>query len=238
MAINLNAGRTTITNVPITAGQQKIYAATQYFYDTVGSLTAYGTQPISTNTPASLRFSLRQAALHSIAPMSLNGKITAFDVVETPVAKQAAINDLTSSSVGGFINVVRIGFANLINAFTNNAFVNVPVNVLNRAILPDGSSFIAKYNFQTGEYEYVENSAKDAVGNPIPDDAVMAAGGPNSSQKYVFPNTAPGQMSGISQVQHMNNLGIRVDVVRTGSTWMVACVSSSGRTTCTASLVR
>jgi hypothetical protein len=136
------------------------------------------------------------------------------------------------------VNVVRISAAVVINAFTNNAIVNVPIYIYNRAILPDGSSIIAMWSFQTMEYSYVPGSARDAVGNPIPEDAIKAAGGPNSMQRYLFPNTSEGHMSGASQVQHMNNLGIGVRVVTRTSPWTIACVNSFGRTTCTATLTQ
>jgi len=233
-SVNLTNGKAIVLSRVPTADQQKVYVATQSFYDAVGSLSAYGETQISTTSPRGV--AMMPPLANAIVPQALNGKVTAFDVVETTVAKQAVLDDLTSLSFPGFTNIVRISIGYLMNSLGNNAVINVPINVMSRAIMPDGSSIVAKWNFQTGEFDYVAGSAKDAVGNPIPEDSVSAAGGLNSRQIYVFPNTPLGQMAGLAQVQRMNSLGINVKVVTTTSPWIVACVNNAGRTTCTASM--
>lgn len=220
----------------LSSDQQSVYNAVQQFYDSTGTLDVSGHVDLSIDRPIPLSLYKLQAA-----SASSGDKATAFDVVTTPLIKQQALNQLAqASSISGFTNQVLLAFKTLANYVSSinilGTGIKIPVNSQVVAVMPDNSHFIATFDFNTGSFIYVKGSARDAVGNPIPEDAISAAGGPESIQKYIYPNTPEGHESGRLGAQHLKEIGALIDVPVDflHGAWTVACTRVGQFTQCKA----
>lgn len=225
---------TTAQLLSLSSDQQFLYNAVQSFYDTTGTLDISGYVDLSIERPNSITLYRLQAA-----STPSGGKATAFDVVTTPVIKQEALNQLTkANSIGGATNQVLLAFKTLASYTSSinvlGTGIRVPVNAQIAAIMPDGSYFLAEFDFNIQSFAYMKGSARDAVGNPIPEDAISAAGGPESIQKYIYPDTPVGHEAGSLGVQHLKEIGARIDVpvdFMRGA-WTIACTRVEQVTQC------
>ncbi|HET6807116.1 MAG TPA: hypothetical protein VFH59_16905 [Frateuria sp.] len=207
--------------VPLVSGESKLFAATLDLY-WINNSSVY------VSAHASADIDLREtAAYFSLAYRSEStaGKMNAFDMVETPVYRKMAIDQQTSFSKKPFLaftNAIRAAAGTVVFALNAVPFVKVPIVMKNRLHFPDGSTCIIQYDFSSQQFVYVPGSARDAVGNPIPETPLEVSGG--GTMNYVFPGTPAGQMAGLDQVAHLQRMNILVKVPSTrGSGWVMAC---------------
>lgn len=222
--------------IPLSANQADVYQHVQNFYDVNnGSLDLAVIANVFTG-----QSSQSFARQTHVSTLSTTHQVTAFDVVTTPVIKDQVVTAVANgSSFSDRVNQTMIALRTLISWAGNinvlGTGIRIPVNAQIKVPFPDGSSVVVYFDFSTMSYAYLKGSAKDAVGNPIPEDAISAAGGPGSTQKYLYPSTPAGLESGILGVQHFNELGIAIAMppVVSGS-WVIACTAvGGGGTRCT-----
>lgn len=218
---------TYITQVPINQATQTLFNAVQDFYVANGnSVYATTTGKVNVNT------SLQPAAItmSSIGPTPMadgSGYMTAFDMVQIPAYRQAAINTQTNfSNFDAYPNVIRAAAGTVLSSVNYVPLVKVPIMMLITLSFPDGSTSVISYNFTSQAFEYVEGSSKDAVGNPIPETPLEASGG--GSKTYVFPATLPGLAAGSAQILNMQKMGINIPTTVFSSSWTIACSNIVG----------
>lgn len=220
--------------VPLLASELDVYRAVQNFYDADGgSLDLSVTANVFTDESAPLLTQQNQ-----ISALSDTRQATAFDVVTTPVIKERVVSSVANgSSLSDRANQTMIAFRTLVSWASNikilGTGIRIPVNAQIKVPFSDGSSVVVYFDFPSMSYAYLKGSARDAVGNPIPEDAISAAGGPDSTQKYLYPDTPVGLESGIRGIQHLNGLGIPVEMPRVFfGPWTVACTRVGQSTQC------
>ncbi|MEG0182542.1 MAG: hypothetical protein RR704_03660 [Stenotrophomonas sp.] len=138
--------------------------------------------------------------------------MNAMDAVTTPTLREQAIhNTFTNANLGpaGYTyEAVRV----FLSAFTQAVNVTklpTPFIVKNQLQFPDGSYIIVSYSFADRAYKYVPGSARDAVGNVIPDAQKDVANDEKGQQNYDFPATPAGVASGGDMIHHLDQLGVR-----------------------------
>lgn len=237
--VNRNLVHWSISNqngqtIPLLPSETDVYRAVQNFYDANGgSLDFSVTAEVFTGEAGSLLTRQNQ-----ISTLSDTRPATAFDVVTTPAIRDQVVNGVaTGSSLPDRVNRAMINVRELVSWVVSvniwKIGIRIPVNAQIKAVFPDGSSVVVYYDFQNRSYAYLKGSARDAVGNPIPEDAISAAGGPDSTQKYLYPDTPAGLESGIRGIQHLNGLGIPVEMPRAFfGPWTMACTRVGQFTQC------
>lgn len=237
--VNRNLGHWSVDGyntqtIPLSAEQLDVHRAVQNFYDANGgsldlSVTA---EVFAKHIDLPVIFQSRISTLSETRPA------TAFDAVTTPAIRDQVVSGVANgSSLSDRVNQTMIAFRTLVSWASNinvlGTGIRIPVNAQIKAPFSDGSSIVVYFDFSIMSYAYLKGSAKDAVGNPIPEDAISAAGGPDSTQKYFYPDTPAGLESGMRGVQHLNLLGIAVAMppVVSGS-WVMACTRVGQFTHC------
>lgn len=231
----------TVTEVNITSAEQGLFGKVQHLYDINGSLLTITSAsvdiPLDSVISASRLNTMANYASTSEQSSEPSGqKVTAFDFVATPVVRDAAISEVTNfgnDPFGTFTTVIRVALSD-IESFASIALINTPVTVREKLNFPDGSSVELHWSFADQRFHPTPGSAKDAVGNPIPETAAAAAGYPtHSSQTYVFPDSPDGMMAGLAEVDNLNRLGVgvRVPSVPIRGAYTIACVTVAGGST-------
>jgi hypothetical protein len=91
------------------------------------------------------------------------------------------------------------------------------------------------FDFQKQAYVYVPGSAKDAAGNYIPENNSAAGGGPGGHVNYVYPGTLEGLGPGVDMVDHLQGLGVGMQIpggIQLSNGFIIACVGTTSGTTC------
>lgn len=252
----LNAGSTSFavasngaaTKVVVTNGEQAIFNWTQQIYDNEGTVELVAITPISMRvdgggalaTSAAMR---GRAVAFNAMPLGSSAyrEATAFDVVESPVIKDAAINQALSRAENGLIGVFAIGtrkaLVNMMN-YLSIPFIKTPVTLMDRVVLSDGSYFDISFDYSLQRYVYVDGSARDSIGNHIPENNSNAGGGPGGKVNYWYPDTPEGRAAGEIMVGHLGGLGIRLPGgVPMNNGYMIACVGTPTGTSCSVVLL-
>lgn len=217
----------TVTNLPITQAEQQDFNAAQAFFDSNGGSTDY---VIDVSTQLSIDYSLAtRVNKYDVAPSSAGRSINAFDVVSIPLARTTVGNYLDKNS---FFLGMQIGAATFLNYGLNNAIIKSPINVYTRAIFPDKTSAVFVWNFDIKGFEYVLGTAKDVLGQHIPENAVDAAGGNHNSQTYIYPATPGGQASGLHMIDRLNSFGMGLGFPVNQNGYVIACTNNGVSTYC------
>lgn len=239
----LAVGTGTVTSYAITPDEQGQFNATQALYDATGTLdfSASGQVAISMSYQ---RMAAKLGDDFGVSPMGAGeGFVTAFDVVSTPVLKGQAINNAFSygnDPFRFFAASLRMSLANFENV-VKVSLLGTPVTVRDRIYLADNSYFDVYFDFATQTINYQPGSARDNLGNPIPENFVDAGGGPGGHQNYVYPGNANGLLQGGNQIQNLNGLGISMRLpvgVPISNGYTIACVNTPSGTSCSVTLLK
>lgn len=215
-----------VTNIPVTSSEQLDFNASQTFVDSNGGLVDYSIDvlvKLSTDSPAIMK----EPSFTSLADGGAS--VNAFDVVSTPLARTVVGNYLDRNS---FVLGLQIGAANYLNYMLNNAIIRSPINIYTRVVFPDNTSAVYLWNFDVRGFEYVPGTAKDVLGQRIPENSVDAAGGINNSQIYIYPATPAGQMSGLEMIDRLNSFGMGLSYPINQNGYSIACTNVGGVTNC------
>lgn len=171
--------------------------------------------------------------------VSDDGNIDAFDVVSTPVYRNEVAAKINALAIQGWPNLpnnVHLAIVRVLNFVGIGKIISSPMTMVVNVRFADGTQSSYQWDSGTNTWTYVPGSSKDLSGNPIPETALAAAGGPNSDeQNYIFPPNVYGASDGANQVDNLHRLGISIDVPVSyyGSSWGIACVRvGSGSTVC------
>jgi hypothetical protein len=110
------------------------------------------------------------------------------------------------------------------------ALYPVPTIISQTLTFADGSSIVIHWDVDANQWVVTPGSAKDGIGNPIPENPDQAAGGAAGRQNYSWPATNDGIGAASRASQNFGNIGlpVGVPVFRAGGTWTVACVRVGG----------
>lgn len=227
----------TIATIAITAAEQSEFNATQAIYDVNGSLNVGGKSQVSIQLVVKAAV-VHESAVFNFAPQpnsNSNGTMNAFDIINTPANQNAAINKATDpSTFGGFIESQRVILSNFVNnAAVIQKIMPNPTTIISQIVFPDGSLFLMSYDYNLRNFAYLPGSAKDSYGNSIPDNAIAAAGGVNSTRNYPYPGSADGVLVGTEMLGTLRGVGAVVGAVDIHGDFVIACVNAGGVTTCT-----
>lgn len=215
------------TIVPNSPSTQAIFNATQNVYDANGG-SVYVSAAAQVSIDISSQSSALVASRSSQSSMAVGVRsMNAFDMVQTPVHRQMAINQVTSPSMASSYPIaIRAAIGTLLNTLNMLPLVKVPVVMQVLIKFPDGSTSIVEWDYTIMQYKYVEGSSRDAVGNQIPETPLEASGG--GSKTYVFPPTTTGLAAGSQQISNMQKMGINIPTIIYGSSWIIACSNVAG----------
>lgn len=230
----------TVTLVPNTTGEQAVFTATQAIYDSEGTVDLYAIIPISVTVDDVQTMGVHTQSLSVGSKPASNGRqATAFDVVTTPVIKERAIAAALSfhqnSLFDYFRMETRIALTNWVNLIRVN-LMNTPVSLIDRVILSDNSYFDMAFQYQNQTYVYIPGSARDAVGNYIPENNSAAGGGPGGHNNYIYPESPEGLGAGADMIDHLQGLGVGMRIpggIQLNNGFIIACVGTPSGTTCT-----
>lgn len=108
----------------------------------------------------------------------------AYELVEYPQLQATVGNYLKEHGIGYFQDMLTyIGAVGSVVGFDVKAF-----DLTIRVHMPDGSSALFIYNHTTQTWEMVENSARDASNNIVPETVEDVSGGPGHTIIYQFDN--------------------------------------------------
>jgi hypothetical protein len=230
-----------VTTISITPAEQLLFNATQNFYGANGSSLSISLSgslniPLSSVTSSSR---LKTTTSNYLMSAPAASTITAFDVVSNTQARDAVTSSLMNNWKGDLFGTltmqVRTSLVDLVNASIISG-LRSPATITSRVVFPDKSTVMLQYNLITQKQDFIEGSAKDAFGNPIPQTADAAAGLPSASQRdYNYPGTPDGLIQGGSEVENLNRLGIELHFptgVLINSGYCIACVHIENRTHC------
>ena len=220
-----------ISLIANTAQDMKIFNDARAVYNANGGTEVYGDPILITvsGLPSATMFH-PSASVGYMRPMHGAGEpYDAFDMVESPairgqVLQQTQQEHRFSRGLQGFMN-------NLFNDAAQVVGITTPIHAFIPLHFADGSSCLIQWNGSDTTWVYVKGSSKDAVGNPIAENSIDAAGGHNSELTYIFPAGETGSIAGQKQLQHLNNLGIYIPSYSYGGSWQIRCVSSPGAAT-------
>ncbi|MDE2155261.1 MAG: hypothetical protein KGJ32_05095 [Xanthomonadaceae bacterium] len=215
---------TYITIVPNDVATQNLFNAVQNFYDVNGNSTyATAAASVSISVP-SQSYAMPTNRMGAMSAAAGVRNMTAFDMVQVPVYRQAALDSQRNfSNFDAWPNVIRAAAGTVLNAVNVTPLVKIPITMLVTLRFPDGSTSVISYDFATEAFVYVEGSSKDAVGNPIPETPLEASGG--GSKTYVFPATISGLAAGSAQISNLQKMGINIPTTVYTSSWIVACTN-------------
>lgn|GEM_PF-7043961 len=206
-----------IKEVALTADEQNLFATGMRFYDANGGNAVYKhiQPPVTVSVTLDGNGNPTTAAESRIAARS-NGPtpypMNAMDAVTTPALRAIAIQKTFSLDNMGLYwymtENLRVNASSLTHAI-NITKLRTPFTVINQVSFPDGSFFNVEWNWTIRDYSYIPGSARDAVGNVIPDAQKDVANAEQSVQNYVFPNNYVGMAAGDDMVRHLNDLGVR-----------------------------
>lgn len=89
------------------------------------------------------------------------------------------------------------------------------------------------WDFSKQSYVYVPASARDAVGNYIPENNTAAGGGSGGHVNYWYPATSGGLEAGDEMMSHLQGLGIQVSGAPIANGYIIACTNTLSGTGCT-----
>lgn len=144
-----------------------------------------------------------------------------YDYLNSSSVRRQASNSAMSSLSGAqatFFSIVRNFTAPIIN-FDRDVHV--------RLLFEDGE-VLAKFNYNSEEFEYVEGTARDSNGNLIPGTPEDFAGGGVSNYYFTGPQ-GPGNLS--SFLNHAQMMGVPI-INGSGGGSAVACVEAGGQIVC------
>lgn len=204
-----------IKEVALTAAEQNLFATGMSFYDANGGSAVYRhVQPaVTVNVTLDGNGNpTAQSRLVARANEPTSYPMNAMDAVTTPALRAIAIQKTFSLDNMGLYwymtENLRVNASSLTHAI-NITKLRTPFEVINQVTFPDGSYINVRWNWALRDYSYIPGSARDSVGNVIPDAQKDVANPEQSTQNYVFPNTYPGMAAGDDMVRHLNNLGVR-----------------------------
>lgn len=127
---------------------------------------------------------------------------------------------------GYFRTETRIALTNWVNLI-RISLMGTPVTLTDRVILSDNSYFDMAFDFQTQAYVYIPGSARDAVGNYIPENNSAAGGGPGGHNNYIYPDSLVGLGAGVDMIDHLQGLGVSMQIpggIQLSNGFIIACV--------------
>ncbi|MBK0025188.1 hypothetical protein IAE57_03355 [Stenotrophomonas sp. S48] len=211
------AGLPVVKEVMLTAEEHAMFNAGLQLYDVNGG------SPVVTHTlpvidiPVQLGRAGNSTLAEPAAYPANDGPtvpMNAMDAVTTPQLRQEAIQKTFSySNLGPFWYTLESTRAS-ISAFSQaiqSTLLPTPISIINRVPFPDGSYILVNYNWNVRDYSYIPGSARDAVGNIIPDSQKDVANQDQATQNYEFPNSPAGYGSGEEMVRHLDRLGVGWD---------------------------
>lgn len=224
----LSNASTYITQVPITADQQKIFDDVENFYNANGG-SVFGFADSSVNILIPSQTSATSNLRNTFgAATSASRPMTAFDMVQTPAYRSLVYaNQKSLSNMDGWSNNLKVAAGILVNDLNALPFIKIPVSVKVRVRFPDGSTSIIDYDFAYGDFKYVPGSSVDGVGNPIPESLSEVAG--TGSRTYVFPGTLAGDNAANAQVSNMEKMGLNIPIYHYSGGWILACSNTGGQ---------
>jgi len=216
---------TYVTIVPIDPSTQAVFNATQNVYDVDGgSMYLIATNQAGINIPTQSSARVMNRSSSTVSGMR---SMTAFDMVQVPVYRQMAINDIAKpSEAQNWPVAVRVNVGSLFNALNLIPLVKVPLVIQVVLHFPDGSTSIVEWDYTSEKFVYVKGSSKDTVGNPIPENLSEVTNG--GSTTYVFPASIAGLEAGSQQIINLQKMGINIPTTVYGSSWVLACSNISG----------
>jgi hypothetical protein len=236
--IGTNPDTAKITLIAITPAVQDQFNWVLKFYDGFGTLN-YGWDTDVSSAVTQVSVNTLHTANKLITPIVAAGSApgspaSAFDTINTPVNQNAAIAAATKWSTWGGASMNSVALlASFTSHFTaTQVLYPVPVIISQTLHFLDGSTIAIHWDVDANKWVYTTGSAKDAIGNPIPENPDQAVGGQANRRNYVWPATNEGVGAASRASQNFGNIGLRVGVpvFRAGGTWTVACVRVGGIT--------
>ncbi|AWH44361.1 hypothetical protein C1926_04675 [Stenotrophomonas sp. ZAC14A_NAIMI4_1] len=165
-------------------------------------------------------------------------RMNAMDAVSTPHMRHEAIQkSLGYGNLGPFwyaIESTRISISSFSQAISST-LLPTPIKIINKIPFPDGSYILVTYNWNVRDYAYIPGSARDAVGNIIPDAQRDIANSEQASQNYDFPQSDAGLGAGDDMVGQLNRLGVRwvgPNTPPVHTSYRIACSYTPGGVQC------